>query len=165
MNDESFSADLITVIESGVFKTEHIFATQSDVLGVLTLNARKTKGTFTGSGDLPLIFEKISFWKNQYELKQEGAVLASAAPRGGLSRIFIIIFEGKPYALIPGKGLSRSWMLKNSQDQFLCEFKPRGMFKRGSMLRILNQIPSSLLVFTYCLVSKKWQEQSASAAA
>ena len=165
MNNESFSADLITVIETGVFKTEHVFGTQSDILGVLTLNAGKTKGTYTGSGDLPLIIEKISFWKNHYELKREGAVLASAAPRGGLSRVFIITFEGEPYALFPEKGLSRSWMLKNSQDQILCKFKPRGMFKRGATIRILNQIPSTLLVFSYCLVSKKWQEQSGAAAA
>ncbi len=164
MNNESFTADLIGVIETGVFKTEHLFGTQSDVLGVLTLNAGKTKGTYTGLEDLSLIFEKISFWKSHYELKQEGAVIASAAPRGGLSRVSIITFEGEPYALLPGKGMSRSWTLRNSQDQVLCEFKPRGTFKRGAMLRILNQISISLLVFSYCLVSIKWQQQSAAGA-
>ena len=161
MNNESFTADLIAVVETGIFKTEHLFGTQSGVLGVLALNAGKTKGTYTGLEDLSLVFEKINFWKSQYELKQEGAVIASAAPRGGLSRVVIITFEGEPYALLPGKGLSRSWTLKNSQDQFLCEFKPRGTFKRGAMLRILNQVPISLMVFSYCLVRNKWQEQSA----
>ncbi len=161
MNNESFTADLIAVVETGIFKTEHLFGTQSGVLGVLALNAGKTKGTYTGLEDLSLVFEKINFWKSQYELKQEGAVIASAAPRGGLSRVVVITFEGEPYALLPGKGLSRSWTLKNSQDQFLCEFKPRGTFKRGAMLRILNQVPISLMVFSYCLVRNKWQEQSA----
>jgi hypothetical protein len=166
MNNESFTADLITVIEKGFFlKTEHLFGTQSDTLGVLTLNAGKTEGTFTGQEDLSLIFEKIGFWKSHYELKQEGMVIASAVPRGGFSRVLIITCEGELFALLPGKGLSRSWILKNSQDQFLCEFKPRGTFKRGAMLRIINQIPISLLVFSYCLVSKKWQEQPAAAAA
>jgi hypothetical protein len=165
MNNESFKADLIAVIETGFFKTEHLFGTQSDVLGVLALNAGKTKGTYTGLEDLSLIFEKINFWKSQYELKQEGAVIASAAPRGGLSRVVIINFEGELFTLLPGKGLSRSWTLKNSRDQFICEFKPRGTFKRGAMLRIINQIPISLLVFSYCLVSKKWQEQSGAGAA
>ncbi len=165
MNNEPFTADLIAVIETGIFKTEHVFKTQSDVLGALTLNAGKTKGTYTGLDNLSLIFEKISFWKSHYEIKQEGAVIASAAPRGGLSRVFIITFESELFTLLPGKGLSRSWLLKNSRDQGLCEFKPRGMFKRGAMLRIFNQISISLLVFSYCLVSKKWQEQSAASAA
>ncbi len=165
MNKEYFTTDLIAVIETGIFKTEHVFGTQSDVLGVLTLNAGKSEGTYTDQEDLSLVFEKTSFWKSHYELKQEGAVIASAAPRGGLSRVSIINFEGEPYALLPGKGMSRSWTLKNSQDQFLCEFKPRGMFKRGAMLRILNQVSISLLVFSYCLVIKKWQEQSAAGAA
>jgi hypothetical protein len=91
-------------------------------------------------------------------------VIASAAPRGGLSRVVIIAFEDEFFALLPGKGMSRSWTLRNSQDQVLCEFKPRGTFKRGAMLRILNQISISLLVFSYCLVSIKWQQQSAAGA-
>ena len=164
MNNEYFTADLIAVIETGIFKTEHLFGTQSDTLGVLTLNAGKTKGTFTGQEDLSLIFDKISFWKSHYELKQEGAVIASAAPRGGLSRVLIITFEDELFVLLPGKGMSRNWILKNSQDQIICEFKPRGTFKRGAMLKILNQISISLLVFSYCLVIIKWQQQSAAAA-
>ena len=57
------------------------------------------------------------------------------------------------------------WTLRNARDQILCEIKPRGVFKRGAMFRILNQLPITLLVFTYCLVSKSWQDQSAVAAA
>lgn len=163
MNNEHFTADLIVVIEKGFFKTEHLFGTQSDVLGVLTLNAGKTEGTFTGQEDLSLIFEKISILKSHYELKQEGTVIASAVPRGGFSRVLIITFEDELFALLPGKGLSRSWILKNSQDQALCEFKPRGTFKRGVMLRIINQVSVSLLVFSYCLVRKKWQEEQSAA--
>jgi len=165
MNNESFKADLIGVIETGFFKTEHVFGSQSDVFGTLTLNAGKTKGTYTGLEDLSLIFEKVSFWKSLYELRQEGAVIASAAPRGGLSRVLIITFEGETFGLFPGKGLSRSWVLKNSLGQVLCEFKSRGTFKRGAMLRIFNQISISLLIFSYCLVRIKWQEQSAAVGA
>jgi hypothetical protein len=160
MNNES-----IAVIETGIFKTEHVFGSQADIFGTLTLNAGKTKGTYTGLEDLSLIFEKTSFWKSLYELRQEGAVIASAAPRGGLSRVLIITFEDETFALLPGKGLSRSWVLKNSLAQVLCEFKPRGTFKRGAILRIFNQISISLLIFSYCLVSKKWQEQSAAVGA
>ncbi|MCJ7715002.1 MAG: hypothetical protein MUO54_00585 [Anaerolineales bacterium] len=165
MNNESIAADVIAVIESGLFKTEHIFGTNTDLLGILIMNAVKTKGTFTGTEDFSLDFEKIHFWKNLYELKQGGAVIASAAPRGPLSRFFTLGLGNESYALFPGKGLSRTWTLKDSRDQILCEIKPRGVFKRGALFRILNQLPITLLVFSYCLVSKSWQDQSVAAAA
>lgn len=165
MNNESVSADVIAVIESGIFKTEHIFGTNTDLLGTLIMNVVKTKGTFIGTEDLSLDFEKTHFWKNQYELKQGGVVIASAAPRGALSRFFILGLGEESYLLSPGKGFSRIWTLKNVRDQILCEIKPRGVFKRGAMFKILNQLPITLLVFSYCLVSKNWQDQSAAAAA
>jgi hypothetical protein len=164
MNNKSISADVIAVIESGVFKTEHVFGTNTDLLGILIMNAVKTKGTFTGTEDLSLDFEKIHFWKNHYELKQGGVAIASAAPRKALSRLFILALEEESYLLSPGKGFSRIWTLRNERDQILCDIKPRGMFKRGAMFRILNQLPITLLVFSYCLVSKSWQDQSAAAA-
>ncbi|MEE9599873.1 MAG: hypothetical protein V3V66_05370 [Anaerolineales bacterium] len=165
MNNESLSADVIAVFESGIFKTEHVFGTNTDLLGTLVMNAVKTKGTFTGMEDLFLDFEKIHFWKNQYELKQGGEVIAIASPRGALRKVYILGFEEESYLLSPGKGFSRIWTLRNSRDQFLCEIKPRGVFKRGAMFKILNQLPIALLVFSYCLVSKSWQDQSGVAAA
>ena len=165
MNNESVSTDVIAVFESGIFKTEHVFGTNTDLLGTLIMNSVKTKGTFTGTEDLSLDFEKIHFWKNQFEIKQGGVVMGSAAPRGVLSRVFILGLGEESYLLSPGKGFSRVWTLRNARGQILCEIKPRGIFKRGAMFRILYQLPITLLVFSYCLVSKSWQDQSAAAAA
>jgi len=165
MNNESVSADVIAVFESGVFKTEHVFGTNTDILGTLIMNAVKTKGTFTATEDLNLDFEKTHFWKNLYELKQGGVVIANAAPRGTLSRVLILGIGEESYLLSPAKGFSRVWILRNARDHILCEIKPRGVFKRGALFKILNQLPITLLVFSYCLVSKSWQDQSAVAAA
>ena len=165
MNNESVSTDVIAVFESGIFKTEHVFGTNTDLLGTLIMNSVKTKGTFTGTEDLSLDFEKIHFWKNQYEIKHGGMVMGSAAPRGVLSRVFILSLGEESYLLSPGKGFSRVWTLRNARGQILCEIKPRGIFKRGAMFRILYQLPITLLVFSYCLVRKRWQDQSAAAAA
>ncbi|RLD04162.1 MAG: hypothetical protein DRI65_11255 [Chloroflexota bacterium] len=158
-------ADVIEVTVSGIFKTEHVFNTPDGVLGTLTIKGSKGEGSFTGAGNLLLDFKKPSVWKSQYEFREGNAALGKAQPPKKLSRAFNIGFDGESYQLKPGGSKLRSWTLKNSQGQGICEILPRGGLKRGAFIRIGAEIPLKLLVFTYYLVVKRWQEESAAAAA
>ena len=159
MSNGVIAADIIEVVETGFIKTEHVFKTLNEIYGVFTLNAGKSSGSYAGSNGLSLRFTKTNFWRSHYDFQQDGAVLGSAAPRGKLSRSFLISFEEELFGLFRG-GKLRSWVIKNNLDQVLCEFRPRGVFKRGAIITILSPLPFNLLLFSYCLVSKRWQEQS-----
>ena len=158
-------ADVIEVTVSGTFKTEHVFNTPEGVLGALTIKGSKGEGKFTGADDAVLEFKKPSVWKNQYELQEGNGTIGKAHPPKKLKRAFEVDLEGEIYHLGPGGSKMRSWILKNAQGQGICEILPRGGLKRGAFLRIGAEIPLKLLVFSYCLVVKRWQEESAAAAA
>ena len=158
-------ADVIEITVSGTFKTEHVFNTPDGILGALTIKGSKGEGSFLGSDDAVLDFKKPSVWKSQYELQEGNITIAKAHPPKKLKRAFEIEFEGEIFNLSPGGSKMRSWTLKNSQGQAICEILPRGGLKRGAYIKIGAEIPLKLLVFSYCLVVKRWQEESAVAAA
>ena len=160
MNNEGLSADIVEVIERGFFKTEHIFGVSDEILGLLNLNAGKTKGKYTSSDGKHFDFERINFWKSQYQFSESGVALGNAAAQGFFKRSLAVVFENENYFLVPGGSPIRSWRLVDSREQILAKYKPRGAFKRGAQIRIINPLPYALLVFGYCLVSKRWQEQS-----
>ena len=157
--------DVIEVTVSGTFKTEHVFNTPEGVLGTLTIKGSKGEGSFIGADEVVLDFKKLSIWKSQYELQEGNATIGMAHPPKKLKRAFEIDFEDGIYHLTPGGSKMRSWTLKNIQAQEICEVLPRGALKRGAYIKIGAEIPFKLLVFTYCLVIKRWQEESAAAAA
>lgn len=155
------SADMIEVRASGTFKTTHDFLAAGRNLGTLQLNAGKTEGTFQGVDGIKLVFKKTSFWKSTYQLNENGKSLGAAKPLKALSRALSIDYRGDQYRLTPGGGKFRSWRLLDGEEGSLCEFQLRGAFKRGARMMVLAPIEIKLLVFGYCLVSKRWQEQSA----
>jgi hypothetical protein len=157
-------ADVIEVTVSGTFKTEHIFNTQEGVLGALTIKGSKGEGSFIGADEVVLDFKKPSVWKSQYEFQEGTVVIGKAHPPKKLKRAFELDFEGEIYHLTPGGSKMRSWTLNNNQAHGICEVLPRGGFKRGAYIKIGAEIPLKLLVFVYCLVIKRWQEESAAAA-
>ena len=158
-------ADAIEITVSGTFKTEHLFNTPDGVLGALTIKGSKGEGRFVGADDLTLDFKKPSVWKNNYELHEGNAVIGTAHPPKKLKRAFEIDFEGDIFALSPGGSKLRSWTLVDQGGQGLCEVLPRGGLKRGAYLKIGAAAPLKLLVFSYCLVVKRWQEEAAAASA
>lgn len=158
-------ADVIEVTVSGTFKTEHVFNTPEGSLGALTIKGSKGEGRFIGADDVVLDFKKPSVWKSQYEFQEGSAVIGKAHPPKKLKRAFEIDLEGEIYHLAPGGSKMRSWTLKNVQGQGICEVLPRGGLKRGAYIKIGAEIPLKLLVFVYCLVVKRWQEESAAAGA
>ena len=157
-------ADVIEVTVSGTFRTEHVFNTPEGVLGALTIKGSKGEGKFIGADDAVLDFKKPNVWKSQYVLEEGSAVIGKAHPPKILKRAFEINFDGEVYGLTPGGSKMRSWTLKNTQGRGICEILPRGGLKRGAYLRIGAETPLRLLVFGYCLVVKRWKEESAPAA-
>lgn len=166
MTDQAeLKADVIEVTVSGTFKTEHVFNTPEGILGALVIKGSKGEGRFVGADDAALEFKKPSVWKSQYELQEGNATIAKAHPPKKLKRAFEIDFEGEIYHLSPGGSKMRSWTLRNVQGQGICEILPRGGLKRGAYIKIGAEIPLKLLVFVYCLVVRRWQEESAAAGA
>ena len=131
----------------------------------MTIKGSKGEGSFIGADEVVLDFKKPSVWKNQYELQEGTTIIGKAHPPKKLKRAFEIDIEGDIYNLSPGGSKMRSWMIRNNQGQGICEILPRGGLKRGAFLKIGAEIPLKLLVFSYCLVVKRWQEESAGAAA
>jgi len=162
-NGNETRADLIEVTVSGGFKTRHVFNTTGGILGVLELRGAKNEGYFQGVDGAEIQFKKTSFWKSHYLLEEGGAELGSAKPPRAISRSFDLIYGGEGLAVAPVKGISRSWRLLDSRGDPICEIKPRGAFKRGALIRILSQVDVKLLVFVYCLVTRRWQEESSAA--
>lgn len=154
---------LIEVTVSGTFKTEHDFDSSGNSLGSLVIKGGKGEGVFTGDDELSLMFKKPSAWKNQYELQEGKDVIGKAQPPKKLSKAFDIELEGQMVHLTPGGSKGRSWTLKDGQGHEICEVLPRGGLKRGAKIQVETQVSLKLLVFAYCLVVRRWQEESFSA--
>lgn len=161
MSDQEIRADLIEVLESGIIKTEHVFQSRQGILGIMNLKAGKSSGIYKAADGTEMSIKKTSFWKSNYEWRDGETLVGGAQPRKALSPTFFIMYQGNSVVLSPGGNKARSWRVKNSFNQELCEIQPRGVFKRGARLLIKAEIPIGLLVFCYCLVSIRWQERSA----
>lgn len=153
------TTDIIQIKATGSLKTRHEFLFPGGNLGTLLLNAGKTEGTFQGADGSILTHKKTSFWKSTYQMEENGKEVARANPLKTLNRAMLIDHHQKQYKLMPGGGRSRSWRLIDEADT-LCEYLLRGTFKRGALIQIFSPVQMELLVFGYCLVCKRWQEES-----
>ena len=154
---------LIEVSVSGTLKTTHVFDNSGESLGSVVIKGGKGEGVFTGPDNLVLMFKKPSVWKNQYFLEEGKEVVGKAQPPKKLSQALDIEFEDQVYHLTPGGSKGRSWTLKDGQGHEICEVLPRGGLKRGAKIQVETQVSLKLLVFAYCLVVRRWQEESFSA--
>ncbi|MFV1948667.1 MAG: hypothetical protein ACC633_01900 [Anaerolineales bacterium] len=160
MSDLEIKADIIEVLESGIFKTEYVFQSREGILGIMSLKAGKSDGIYKAADGTEMLLKKTSFWKSNYEWRDGETLVGGAMPRKALRPTFIIKFQGNSVVLSPGGNKARSWRVRNSSNQEPCEIQPRGVFKRGARLLIRAEIPIGLLVFCYCLVSIRWQERT-----
>ena len=164
MEQLEYKTDLIEVSVSGTFKTVHVFNTPDGILGTLSIKGSKGEGKFVAADESALDFRKPSIWKNQYELLDGTSRIGQAHPPKALKRAFEIDLDGDIFHLVPGGSKLRSWTLKDNQGRGICEFLTRGGIKRGAYIRIGAEISLQLLIFGYCLVLRRWHEESTSAA-
>jgi hypothetical protein len=153
-------ANQIEISVSGGFKTEHVFNAPEGTLGSVKIKGGKGEGVFTGTENLVLEFKKPSVWKNQYELHEGKETIARAEPLKKMKPDFQIGFDDQVYHLSPGGNKARSWTMRTSQGDDVYEVLPKGGLKRGAIIEIKTKIPLSLLVFGYCLVVRRWQEDA-----
>lgn len=158
---DEISADVIGVSATGFFKSEHVFTTGGRILGTLQINAGKSAGTFQGADGIQLAFKKTNFWKSTYQLEESGDILGTAKKRKPLGKALSLEYQGEPFKLVPGGGMLRRWRLLDGGEEVLCEYLLRGVFKRGAWLRIFAPVEVKLMIFAYCLVTGRWQEESA----
>jgi hypothetical protein len=163
MSNSEYKTDLIEVAVSGAFKTDHVFVSSLQTLGVLSLNTSKGEGIFQAADGSKHELRKTSFWKSVFELTCGGEKIASATPRGAFKRAFDLQYENEVFSLIPKGSKLRSWSIRDAQERTICEFLPRSGLKRGARIRIGSEIPLPLLVFGYLLVIRRWQEESSAA--
>ena len=163
MSNSEFKADLIEVAVSGTFKTDHVFVSSMQTLGVLRLNASKGEGIFQAANGSNFQLQKTRFWKSIFELTSGGEKIASAAPRGAFKRAFDLQYENEIFSLVPKGSKLRSWSIRDDRERTICEFLPQSGLKRGARIRIGSEIPLPLLVFGYLLVIRRWQEESSAA--
>jgi hypothetical protein len=194
MRHETWLADEIEAIVSGVFTTHHVLRAPAGILGELTLPAARMRGVFRGADGRELVIERTSWWRGTYELREDGTVLGTARPRGFFRREFILVLGSDPLGDEPPGGESldneslgneplgskllvtepytlraagfwgRIWHLIDRAGEMVVEVRPRGPFRRGATLRIFKPVDVGLLAFAYRLVTARWQEQTAAAA-
>jgi hypothetical protein len=169
MKRETWLADQVEVTVSGVFTTHHHLQTAAGVLGELTMPAVRKRAVFRTAEGRELVIERTSWWRGTYELQEHGVVLGRARPLGLLRRENVVRFADRDYRLRAAGFWGRVWHLVDDRPadrgEILVACHPRGVFRRGAILRILRPVDLNLLAFAYHLVNARWQEQSAAAGA
>jgi hypothetical protein len=164
MKRQTWLADEVEVVVSGVLKTHHVLQTASGPLGELISPAFKPGAAFRGVDGRELVVLRTSWWRGTYELRDGGSVVGSARPVGLFRRENSVQFRGGNYRLRAAGLWGRTWHLLDDVGAMVLEVRSRGVFRRGATLRILMPLEIGLLVFTYHLVCVRWQEQSGGAA-
>lgn len=165
MTYKTITTDKIEILASGFFSTRHKLQTNTEVIGEMTLRGMKMQGNFWSNDGRELELAKKKWWKSIYEIREGGAVVGEARPRGFFRREFILDYDRKAYRLTPTGIGGRIWRLFNNTGTLLLEVSRRGAFQRGAHLRIRGEIDFPLMLFAYYVVNARWQEQQATAAA
>jgi hypothetical protein len=112
-----------------------------------------------------LVIERASWWRGVYELWEDGVMAGVARPLGILRRENVVRLGGRDYRLRAAGFWGRVWHLLDDAGQMLVEVRPRGIFRRGAVLRILGPVDVDLLILAYHVVNGRWREQTAAAGA
>ncbi len=163
--EAGLAVNRIQVDVSGLFATHHRFLSEAGVLGELTFPAMGRQGVYRSFDGRELTVVRTSWWRGKHELREGGMTLGSSQQRGFFRFKIVIQFGGQEYALERISPWKRTWRLVGPGQMALLEISPQGVFKQGAFLDILGEIDADLLVFAYCLVYMRWQEESAAAAA
>ena len=165
MTQEEWTADEVEVVVSGFFTTHHYFQTATGDLGELMLAAFSKGGVFRSADGRELVVERTSWWRGWHELREDGIVLGTARPQSFWRLTMSVGFRGAMYELAPASFWSQGWCLVDGDGTALLEIRPRGVFRRGAYLTIMEPLNVDLLAFAYYLVNTRWQEHSAAAGA
>jgi len=155
----------IEVVVSGVFHSRHRLETAAGELGTFSFPAFRGGGVFRTPEGREWSVQRTGWWRPTYELRDGEALVATAHPRGAFRREVAVEYAGRTYVLRPLGFWARVWCLLDEADVPLLEIHPRGVFRRGACLKVLEPVDLPLTVFVYYLVYARWQEEATAAAA
>jgi hypothetical protein len=158
-------ADQIEVIPSGFFSLRYDFQSPVGRLGVLTLSAFRTKSRFRDADGQEWRMRRSHWWRRNYELRADDAVVATAQGRGIRQVALDLDFQGQPYRLEPTDWWGGKWRLLDPAGMVLLEIRRRGVFRPGLVLDVLGPVAGELMAFAVYLILTIWRERAAAAAA
>ncbi len=165
MAEKTLTTDQVQVTVSGFFTTHHFLETVMEELGELTLPASGKRGVFRSDDGSEFTVERTSWWRGWHELRENEIVLGTARPQSFWRRTLDVGYRGATYELISAGFWSRGWLLVDKVGTVLLDIQPRGVFRRGAYITILEPVNVDLLVFAYYLVNARWQEHAAATGA
>jgi len=164
MSQGTWLADVVEVTVSGFFTTHHVMHTAGGTLAQMTMTGMGKSAVVRTVEGRELAIERTNWWRGVYELREDDLPVGEARPLGILRRKNAIQFGGRDFWLQAGDFWSRSWILSDDAGHMLVKIHPRGAFRRGAILRILQPVDVDLLALTYHQVNVRWREQTAAAA-
>ncbi|HNS51987.1 MAG TPA: hypothetical protein PKO09_12495 [Anaerolineae bacterium] len=165
MSGENLAADTIEVTIDGVFTTHHTFRAESSVLGELTVPAFSRDATFQAVDGQALTVHSTSWRGSRYELCAGEDVLAATKPRGAFRQPIDIEHRGGLYSAVPAGAFRQGWFLVDAAGSEILSYQPRGAFRRGAYLEVLDTAQMELIVLFYYLVFQRKREEAAATGA
>jgi hypothetical protein len=132
---------------------------------VLTLSAFRTKSRFRDADGQEWRMRRSHWWRRNYELRADDAVVATAQGRGIRQVALDLDFQGQPYRLEPTDWWGGKWRLLDPAGMVLLEIRRRGVFRPGLVLDVLGPVAGELMAFAVYLILTIWRERAAAAAA
>ena len=105
------------------------------------------------------------WWRRNYELRADDAVVALARGRGFWRTDLDLEFGGEVYRLEPADRWGGKWHLLDPAGTVLLEIRRRGVFRPGLVMDILGPVEGELMAFAVYLILTIWREHAAAASA
>jgi hypothetical protein len=165
MAPDVLAVDRIEVIPSGFLALRYDLRSPMGALGVLTLSAFRTESRFRDADGQEWRMRRSHWWRRNYELRADDAVVATAQGRGIRRVALDLDFRGQPYRLEPTDWWGGKWRLLDPAGMVLLEIRRRGVFRPGLVLDVLRPVAGELMAFAVYLILTIWRERAAAAAA
>ena len=165
MAPDVLRTDQIEVIPSGFLALRYDFRSPMGALGALTLSAFRTESRFRDADGREWRMRRSHWWRREYELRADDAVVATAQGRGIRQVALDLDFQGQPYRLEPTDWWGGKWHLLDPAGTVLLEIRRRGVFRPGLVMDVLGPVAGELMAFAVYLILTSWREHAAAASA
>ncbi|MDW8068358.1 MAG: hypothetical protein RML46_05555 [Anaerolineae bacterium] len=165
MPPDGLRTDQIEIVPSGFFAHRYEFRSPMGTLGVLRLFAFRTEGRFQDADGREFRMRRSHWWRREYELRADDAVVAMARGRGIRRVALDLEFWGQLYRLEPTDCWGRAWHLLDPAGTALLQIRWRGLRRSGLVLDVLGPVEGELLAFAVYLIVTLWRERAAAAVA
>lgn len=155
----------IRISITGLLTTHHCFYTPEGRWGELILPALSNQGCFRCDDGSEFLVRKVHWLGTAHEMLVGRSVLGTADRPGVLSQDIVIDFRGRQYRLQPEGVLKNGWHLSDAGGNRLLEARLCGILQEEAVLTTVLPLDRELIVFVYCLIWMRRQEEAAATAA